>query len=83
MAVQGARPEPPSFIAKMREKIVAKESVERQERSDKRRRDQMERGYQDDGDDEDTPRVVKLSQEDMTEEEYKRLKLGKLVEVQP
>lgn len=74
--IHAAKPEPPPFIARLREQIVANEDADRRERSEKRRRE-MGSGRVRGGDDDDDPTVVKVNEEDLTEEEYKRMKLGK------
>lgn len=71
--IQISKPEPPAFLQRMREQIVANEDAERKEHSQKRK----ERARR--GDDiDDDPTIVKLDDEDLTEEEYKKLKTGKL-----
>jgi len=72
-SIQGSKPEPPPFIARIRQQLVENEDAERRIRSEKRRR---EGGIHSTGDEEDDPRVVKLNEDDLTEEEYKRMKLG-------
>lgn len=71
-------PEPPPFLRRMREQIVANENAERQEQSERRRSERPKRRI---GDDDDDPTVVKLRDNDLTEEEYKRMKLGKLIRI--
>lgn len=71
-----SKPEPPPFLQRMREQIVANEDVERKEQSEKRRKSRPNQGL-DDGDDDYT--VVKLDEDGLTEEEvreYKKIKKG-------
>lgn len=70
--IQITKPEPPPFLQRMREQIVANEDAERKEESERKRKNKP-RGSDDP---EDAPTVVRIGDEDLTEEEYKRLKLG-------
>lgn len=77
-----SKPEPPPFLQRMREQIVANENAERKERSEKRSRDRPNRAT-DDAEDDYT--VVKLDDDGLTEEEakeFKRLKKGKFRRVE-
>lgn len=78
VGVHMTKPEAPKFLQRMREQIVANEDAQRRELSQKRRR---ERGSGGDRDPEDDFTVVKVNEEDLTEEEYKRMKLGKYMVV--
>ena len=71
--VHGAKPEMPAFLQRFKEQIVAIEDNDRRERSEKRRRERRDEPTNPD----DDPTVVKLNEDDMTEEEYKRMKIGK------
>lgn len=68
-----SKPELPAFLQRMKEQIVANEDAERKEQSQKKRKS----GTSKPGDDEDDPTIVRIGDEDLTEEEYKRLKLSK------
>lgn len=71
--IQITKPEPPPFLQRMREQIVANEDAERREQSERKRKSNPRRS----DDPDDSPTVVRIGDEDLTEEEYKRLKLGK------
>ena len=72
--IQASKPEPPPFLQRIREQIVANEDADRRDRSDKRRLERPNKR----GTDDDDPTIVKLNDEDLTEAEYKRMKIGKL-----
>lgn len=71
--VHMSKPEPPPFLQRIRERIVANEDADRRERCEKKRKERPGKVE----DPEDDPTVVKLNDSDLTEEEYKRMKLGK------
>lgn len=68
-----SKPELPAFLQRMKEQIVANEDAERKEQSQRKRKTGANRA----GDDEDDPTIVRIGDEDLTEEEYKRLKLSR------
>lgn len=73
-----SKPEPPPFLQRMREQIVANEDADRKEQSEKRRKNWPNQSVDDADDDEYT--VVKLDKDGLTEEEvreYKKIKKGK------
>lgn len=73
-----SKPEPPPFLQRMREQIVANEDADRKEQSEKRRKNRPNQRVDDADDDEYT--VVKLDKDGLTEEEvreYKKIKKGK------
>lgn len=73
-----SKPEPPPFLQRMREQIVANEDADRKEQSEKRRKNRPNQSVDDADDDEYT--VVKLDKDGLTEEEvreYKKIKKGK------
>lgn len=74
--IQASKPEPPPFLQRIREQIVANEDADRRDRSDKRRLERPNKRINDDDGDND-PTIVKLRDEDLTEAEYKRMKTGK------
>lgn len=89
--VHGSKPELPPFLQAMKQQIVANEDAERRERS-LRKRKEMASGARATGggarggdsandDDDDGPSVVKLHDDDLTEEEYKKMKRGTLVDM--
>lgn len=69
-----SKPEPPAFLQRMREQIVANEEAERQEQIVKKRKSRPV-GQSEDPDDD--PTVVKLTEGDLSKEEYERMKKGK------
>lgn len=69
-----SKPELPPFLQKMKEQIVADEDAERKEQSQKKRKNRPSGTVAED----DDPTIVKIDDNDLTEEEYKRMKLGKL-----
>lgn len=82
--VHGAKPELPPFLQAMRQQIVANEDTERKERSLRKRKESSKSGAGSSrrrGEEEDDPTVVKLGDNDLTEEEYKRMKRGTLSEL--
>lgn len=73
-----SKPEPPPFLQRMREQIVANEDADRKEQNEKRRKNRPNQSVDDADDDEYT--VVKLDKDGLTEEEvreYKKIKKGK------
>lgn len=74
--IQARKPEPPPFLQRIREQIVASEDADRRERSDKRLLERPNKAVNDDDGDND-PTIVKLNNDDSTEAEYKRMKTGK------
>ena len=70
-----SKPELPPFLQRIKEQIVANEDADRREQSQRKRKERP--GRPDDPDDD--PTIVKLGDEDLTEEEYKRMKKGKLL----
>lgn len=68
-----SKPEPPPFLQRMKEQIVANEDAERRQQSERKRKN----GPRKSDDLDDGPTIVRIGDEDLTEEEYKRLKLGK------
>lgn len=70
--IQISKPELPPFLQRMKEQIVANEDNERREASERKRKSGGHRGNS-----EDEPTIVRIGDEDLTEDEYKRLKLGK------
>lgn len=73
--IQIEKPELPPFLQRMREQIVANEDSERKERAQAKRKDRTNV----DGDIGDDPAIVKIGDDDLTEEEYKKVKLGKFI----
>lgn len=78
--ILASKPELPPFLQRMKEQIVANEDSERREQSQRKRKERDDRlgsrlGRQ--TDEQDEPTVVKVSDDDLTEEEYKRMKRGK------
>lgn len=71
VGIQAGRPEPPPFLQRMREQIVANEREEIRERGERMRKARPQRP----DDSEDDPSVVKIGEDDLTEEEYKRMRL--------
>lgn len=70
VSVQGSKPDLPPFLQRMREQIVADEDNERRLRGERQRKLRPNRPE----DPDDDPSIVKLSEGDITEEEYKRMK---------
>lgn len=64
------KPEAPAFLQRMKEEIASKESDERRERCERRRKLRSERF----DDPEDAPAIVKVDKDGISEEEYKRMK---------
>lgn len=83
--VHGAKPELPPFLQAMKQQIVANEDAERKERSLRKRKEMSKSGASSRGggvdSDDNEPSVVKLNDNDLTEEEYKKMKRGMLVEM--
>lgn len=80
--VHGAKPELPPFLQAMRQQIVANEDSERKERSLRKRKEMSKSGgSRRSAEEEDDPTVVKVDDNDLTEEEYKRMKRGTLSEL--
>lgn len=71
--IQMTKPEPPPFLQRIREQMLANEGVERREQAELKRK--LRPNRPDDPDDD--PLIVQLNQDDLTEEEYKRIKHGK------
>lgn len=70
VGIEGSRPDLPPFLQRMREQIVEAEDAQRKADSERRRKTRA-----DNPDDGFT--IVKLAEEDLTEEEYHKMKLGK------
>lgn len=70
--IQISKPEPPKFLQRIREQLVASEDLDRKEKSIRKRKERDEK----DETGEDFPTIVKLSSDDLTEEEYKKMKKG-------
>lgn len=70
------KPDLPPFLQRMKEQIVANEDAERKERSERKRKDRP--SSTNDSLDDD-PTIVKLNDDDLTEEEYKRMKKGEYI----
>lgn len=78
--IQMSKPDLPPFLQRMKEQIVANEDADRREQSEKKRKQREASGAnarRGGDDDDDDPTIVKVNEEDLTEEEYKRMKLGK------
>lgn len=67
-----SKPELPPFLQRMKQQIVANEDAERKEQSQRKRKN----GPRTSDDPDDDPTIVRIGDEDLTEEEYKKLKLG-------
>lgn len=68
--IQMSKPELPKFLQKIKEQIVINEETERKEQAAKKRKDRVPKP----DDPEDDPTIVKIDDDDLTVEEYKRLK---------
>jgi hypothetical protein len=71
--IHGSKPELPTFLQRMKEQIVESENKERQIRNEKRQREKPGGSKQHD---EDDPTIVQLEDGDVSEAEYKRIKMG-------
>lgn len=67
--IQASKPDLPPFLQRMKERIVANEDQDRRERGERLRKTRKITG-----EDDDDPVVVKVADEDITEEDYKRMK---------
>lgn len=70
--VSGSKPELPPFLQRIREQLVADEDSERKEQSEKKRRSRPARAE----DPEDAPELVRVGNEEITEEEFEQMKKG-------
>lgn len=65
-----SKPELPPFLQRIKEQVVENEAIDRKIQSERKRKDRPKR----EEDPEDNPTIVKLNDDDLSEEEYKRLK---------
>lgn len=68
--IQASKPELPPFLQRMKEQVVINEDNERRERAERQRKLRPIRP----DDPDDGPTIVKIGDDDITEEEYKRIK---------
>lgn len=71
-----SKPELPPFLQRMKEQIVQNEEIERKEQSERKRKNRVPRQEEPD----DDPTVVKLDDDDLSEDEYRKLKKDKKVD---
>lgn len=71
--VSGARPDLPPFLQRIREQLVADEDADRREQSEKKRKSRPARIE----DPDDAPELVRVGDDNITEEEFERMKNGK------
>lgn len=74
MKVSASKPELPPFLQRIREQLVADEDADRREQSDRKRKSRPIRS----DDPDDAPELVRVGDEEITEEEFERMKKGKL-----